>query len=86
MAVRLMAERSRSELVLDAIWSIQFGDVSKDRKRLRNAEARALLEAYLEAKTALSELRIEAQRLAGDAAAQRAVIERLTNELDKRQQ
>ena len=80
------ARRPTGELVLDAIWSIQFGDVAKDRGRLKNAEARALLEAYFETKRLLYESRVEAQRFADDAAAQRAIVERLTNELDERQQ
>lgn len=78
--------RSQADLVQDAIWSIHFGDVALGRRRLSNAEARALLEAYLETKRLLHDALGKAQRLAEDAAAQRAVVEALTNELDEHEQ
>lgn len=78
-----MTERSQKELLQDSIWTITFG---WRRHKWLHAEARALLDAYFEAKTTIDQLRVEAKRLTDDAAAQRALVERLTNELDQRQQ
>lgn len=73
-------ERSQSELVQDVAWRLFEGSTRPSR-----AETRALLDAYFEAQRALAKLRVEAQRFANDAAAQRWVIELLTNELDQKQ-
>ena len=81
-------ERSRvaldeGALVHNAIYVIRH---AWGRIGLARREAEALVAAYFKAKTALYSAQVEAQRAADDAAAQRALVELLTNELDKRQQ
>lgn len=76
-----MTERRESVLVYNALYAIK----KWKRVILTHAEASALAQAYLEAQATITKLEIEAKRLADDAAAQRALVERLTNELNDRQ-
>lgn len=77
-----MTERSQKELLQDSIWTITFG---WRRHKWLHAEAKALLDAYFETNALLGEALIKAKRAADDAAAQRALVELLTNELDQKQ-
>lgn len=72
--------KAQKELLEQALWSAQWG-----QQLLTRAEARALFQAYFNAQMRVSSLHVKAQRASADAAAQRAVVERLTNELDQHQ-
>lgn len=63
-----------------ACYSATFGH------RLTAKEAKALLDAYMNAEYRRGAALIDAERALRDASAQRALVELLTNELDKRQQ
>jgi hypothetical protein len=63
-----------------ALYSATFGI------KLTAAEAKALLDAYMNSEWRRGVALIDAKRAADDASAQRALVELLTNELDKRQQ
>lgn len=75
---------TENEALLQAIWTIQFA--WPDRGGLRRAEAKALLDAYFDAKMALSQALIDAKRFADDASAQRSLIDELTKQLENREQ